>query len=106
MTNTRVFNLTRRFYVKHKQAARLVENCACAWVDFGVTLRDLTLAEAIAARNHQASLREPLPYAELRGLLYQPALGKEAATREQRRMAMEAYRFAQPDPVKQHRRLF
>lgn len=63
--NTRVFNATRRFYMKHKQAARAVENCACAWVEFGMTVRDLTLAEAIAARNHQASLREPLCAAEL-----------------------------------------
>jgi hypothetical protein len=95
--NTRVLNITRRFYMKHKQAARAVENCACAWVEFGVSLRDLTLAEAIAARNHQASLRDPLPFAELPGLLYRPASGREAGARVQRVMAMEANRFAQVD---------
>lgn len=93
--NTRVFNETRRFFMKHKQAARAVENCACAWVVFGVTLRDLTIVEAIAARNHQASLRDPLPFAELPGLLYQPASGMEAGTRAQREMARQANRFAQ-----------
>lgn len=80
--------------MRHKQAARAVENCACAWVEFGTTVRDLTLAEAIAARNHQASLREPLPFAELPGLLYRPALGSEAGARLERVVAMEANRFA------------
>lgn len=92
--NTRVFNLTRRFYMKHKQAARAVENCACAWVEFGVTLRDLTLAEAITARNHQASLRDPLPYAEIRGVVYQRPLGREAEARVELAWVMEADRFA------------
>ena len=93
--NTRVLNVTRRFYMKHRQAAQAVENCACAWVEFGVTLRDLTLAEAISARNRQASLREPLPFAELPGLLYEAASGKEGAARIERVMAMEANRFVQ-----------
>lgn len=60
-----------------------------------MTVRDLTLAEAIAARNHQASLREPLPFAELPGLLYEPACGREGGARVQRVMAMHANRFAQ-----------
>ena len=81
--------------MKHRQAAQAVENCACEWVEFGVSLRDLTLAEAIAARNRQASLREPLPFAELPGLLYEAASGKECAARVERLMAMEANRFVQ-----------
>jgi hypothetical protein len=92
---TRVFNETRRFYMKHKQAAQAVENCACAWVSFGVSLRDLTLAEAIAARNRQAAMRAPLPFAELPGVRYLPALGQESAARAQHVRALEANRFAQ-----------
>lgn len=97
--NTRVLNLTRRFHMKQSQAARAVENCACAWVEFGMTVRDLTLVEAIAARNHQAFLRDPLPFSELPGLVYQPAVGREAGARVQRVRSMEANRFAQADQV-------
>jgi len=88
----RVFNVTRRFYMKPKRAVRAVENCACAWVEVGVSLRDLTLAEAIAARNRQASLRDPLPVAELLGVWYW-LHGKEAATRAERELALEANRL-------------
>lgn len=90
-----MFNATRRFFMEQSQAARAVENCACAWVEFGVVIRDLTLAEAIVARNRQAALRERLPFAELPGLLYRPALGKEGAARLERVTAREANEFAQ-----------
>jgi hypothetical protein len=90
----RVFNVTRRCFMKQKQAARAVENCACAWLEYGVSLRDLTLAEAIAARNRQASLRDPLPFAELPGLLYRAAPGKEAGVVAERAMSLAANRFA------------
>lgn len=93
--NTRVFNVSRRFFMKHSQAAKAVDLCACAWVEFGVSLRDLTLAEAIVARNRRAQLREPLPFAELPGLLYRPALGREGAARSERVIAIEANRFAE-----------
>lgn len=68
MTNNfRVFNLTMQVWIKHRQAQKAVDNCAAAWVD-PRTIRQLTLAEAIAARNAQAKLREPMPFAEIPGL--------------------------------------
>ena len=67
--NHRILNVTRGFTLKHKQAVRAIENCACAWVEYGVSIRDLTIAEAIAARNEQARIAEPLPLAELPGLM-------------------------------------
>lgn len=68
MTNNfRVFNLTLQVWIKHRQAQKAVDNCAAAWVD-PRTIRQLTLAEAIAARNAQAKLREPMPFAEIPGL--------------------------------------
>ena len=95
MIDNRVYNMTRRSYLRHNQAARAVEACACAWVEFGVSLRDLTLAEAIAARNHRASLREPLPYAEIFGVVYEAAPGAEMGTRRELARAVQANRFAQ-----------
>lgn len=70
---TRIRNITRGFSLKRNQAIQAVENCAAEWVTLGSTIRDLTLAESIAKRNEQAAQREPLPLAELHGLLYVPA---------------------------------
>jgi hypothetical protein len=73
MTNNfRVFNVSRGFTLKYKQALRAVEECACAWVVENKTIRDLTLAESIAARNHQAKTRTPLASSEIPGLKYDP----------------------------------
>lgn len=76
--------------MKHKQAQKAVDTCACTWVEFGVSVRDLTLAEAIAARNEQARIREPLAFAELPGI---KVMGIPALLEEQR-LVFEANRFA------------
>ena len=67
--NHRILNVTRGFTLKHKQAVRAIANCACAWVEYGTSIRDLTIAEAITARNEQARMAEPLPLAELPGVI-------------------------------------
>lgn len=90
----RVFNQSRSAYVKLRQAEQAVANCACAWVEFGVSVRDLSLKEAIAARNERARLQEPLACAEIPGLVYEPGPGREAAARAQKRLAFEAKQFA------------
>lgn len=92
--NTRILNLTRGYTVKRNQALRAVENCAAVWVQFGVSIRDLNAAESIAARNEQARMREPLPFAECPGLVYRPAEKDQAATRHEYQLAREANQFA------------
>ena len=72
--NQRVLNVTRGYTLKHKQALRAVENCSAEWVEFGVSIRDLTLAESISRRNEQAKIREPLPLAEIPGVIFQPPI--------------------------------
>lgn len=89
-----VFNVTRGCYLRFKQARKAVENCACAWVDYGVNVRDLTLAESIAARMQQAKDREPLPYAEVFGLRFEPPIGKSGPEWQSRLLAYEASLFA------------
>ncbi len=54
-SHIRVFNVTRQFWLKPKRALYAVEQCSAAWVEFGVSVRDLTLAESIAKRNEQAA---------------------------------------------------
>ena len=93
----RVSNLTNGCWLKLKQAAQAVEVCSAVWVIPGVSIRNVTLAEAIALRNLQAAQRAPLPYAELPGLTFMPAAGAKAAEgllREQR-LARQADAFAQ-----------
>ncbi len=78
--NTRILNITRNYSLKHKQALRAIEQCAAAWVVYGETIRDLTLAESIAARNIEAKLREPIAAAELPGLIFRAPVGKSTST--------------------------
>ena len=74
--NARVTHIHRGFTLKHSQVVKAVENCNAAWVIFGESFRDLTPAESIAARNQQASQREPLPLAELHGCICEPPANK------------------------------
>jgi hypothetical protein len=90
-----VLNVTRGFYLRQTRARKAVENCACAWVDHGVTVRDLTLAESIHARSQQAKDREPLPYAEVHGLRFDPPMGKAGAEWHSRLLAYEASVFVE-----------
>lgn len=90
-----VFNVTRGCYLRFNRARKAVENCACAWVELGTSVRDLTLAESIAARSQQAKDREPLPYAEVFGLRFDPPAGKAAAEWQSRLCAYEASLFVE-----------
>jgi len=96
--NARVFNVTRRFSLKYKQALKAVENCACAWVEIGVSIRDLTLAESITARNKQAQQREPLAFAEIPGLIFQPPIQSQATHRQSFGLIVQANKFANATP--------
>lgn len=93
--DSRVFNITRGFRLRPNQALKAVENCACAWVDHGVSVRDLTLAESIAARVLQAKYREPLPYAEIPGLRFAVPAGMNGAEWQSRLLAYEASLFVE-----------
>jgi len=80
--NARVYHV-RGFTLKYKQALRGIEQCAFAWVEPGRMIRDMTIAESIAARNAQAQLRQELPQSEIPGLRFQPP-AKDAALWEER----------------------
>jgi hypothetical protein len=89
----RVLNITRGFRLRSNQARKAVDNCACAWVEPGISVRDLTLSESIQARMQQAKDREPLPYAEVHGLRFDPPTGAAGASRQSRLLAYEASVF-------------
>lgn len=92
-TNERILNVTRGYSMRAKQALRGIENCSLAWVEYGVSVRDLTLRESIVARNEQARLRAPLPLSELPNVVFESP--NPAAHRESRRLAFEAMQFAE-----------
>jgi len=92
--NRRIVNLTRGIWLKSGQAERAVEVCAAVWVEYGVSIRDATLAEAIAARNERARANEPLALAEIYGVVFEPPELATAAFRAEMELAREAGRFA------------
>lgn len=90
----RVLNVTRCIRLKLKQAEAAVEVCSATWVEYGVSIRDLTLAEAIVMRNQQATRRERLAYAELPWLTYVPSVSAAEGHRQERVLARQADVFA------------
>jgi hypothetical protein len=95
MNNARIVNISRNFSLKHSQALKAVENCACAWVEFGVSIRDLSLAESIAARNTQAKEREPIAPAEIPGLIFQQPASANTSAHERYALIREANQLCQ-----------
>lgn len=93
-SNARIVNISNGFRLKRSHADRAIRNCAAAWVEMGVSIRSLTLAESIDARKHQAVLREPLPFAEIHGLRFEPPSSGVAAARAGYHMVREAVDFA------------
>lgn len=93
--DSRVFNVTRGFHLRFNQARKAVENCACTWVEYGLSIRDLTLSESISARDQQAKNREPMPYAEVFGLKFDPPIGTAGAEWQSRLLAYEATLFVE-----------
>ncbi len=90
----RVLNVTNGFWFKPGLVDLAIEQCAVAWVDRGVSVRNVTEDEAVVLRNQQAQQRMRLAYAELPGLVYEPAIGGAEAYRNERLLAVEANNFA------------
>ena len=102
---SRILNVTRGYTLRHKQALRAIENCAAKWVEPGISIRDLTLAESIAARNEKARLREPLAFAELPWIEYEPSLNGEVANRKSFALIQAANQLCAANAVKETRNL-
>jgi hypothetical protein len=91
--NKRIFNVSRGYSLKRGAAERAIHECSAVWVEEGVSIRNLTLAESIAARNDQARHAEPLPFAEIPGLRFEPTPSGTAATRRERLLTWQAHEF-------------
>jgi len=92
--NKRIMNLTRGYSMKFKQALHAIEQCAASWVEYGVSIRDLSLQESIEARNKQSKEREPLPLSEIPGIKFDPPANALNSNRQSSLLAYEAGKFA------------
>ena len=83
-----------RFSLKFKQVenARLKSH-SFVWVKFGQIFRNATPQEALTMRIEAAKQQEPLPFAEIPGLRYEPS--NLAQTRQSWPLIAEANRLAQ-----------
>ena len=95
MASARVLNLTTKCYLKVRQAEGRIENCVSEWVVQGKSIRDLTLAQIVQRRSIQARLQEPIPFAELPGLIFKPAQKDQALTRQGFALLKQANQFCQ-----------
>lgn len=91
----RVLNQTTGFRLKFSQARKAVEDCNCAWVVVGESVRSLSLAEQRAALAKREKDREPLPYSEIHGLKFEAPTGAAGAYRQSRLLAYEAVLFVE-----------
>ena len=82
-SNSKILNVTTNRYVKRNQALGRVAECISIWVEEGVSIRDLTLREMVAARSVQARMNEPVAGIEIPGIIFQPPEYAMAATREE-----------------------
>lgn len=92
--NIRVRHATSGFAMKYGDVEKGIAACALAWVVKGISFRNLTEGEAIAARNARAGKMEPLALAEIYGVVFEPPERATAAFRAEMEMAWEARRFA------------
>jgi hypothetical protein len=89
----RIVNVTNGFRLKPENAERAILNCSAEWVEKGVTIRSLTLQEAISARNEQAKVREPLAFAEIPGLKFEAPASGLISTRESQGLIRAAHEY-------------
>lgn len=89
----RIWHETYKSWWPRRRVEKAMDNCAAMWVEEGVSIRNLTLAESISARRIQEKLREPLPYAEIHGLRFDPPATGVSATRRESRLMWEAHDF-------------
>jgi hypothetical protein len=96
-SHTRVLNLTTGLRIKRSQAIGRVAHGISEWVEMDFTVRDLTLAESIAARREQAKRQQPLELSEVHGLTYEPPVYERSRTfaANRRDLLMQARQFVQ-----------
>ena len=93
-SNSRVTHAVRGYTMKFGQVQkRIAEHSCFVWVKYGESFRDATIQEAAQMRKEQAKLQEPIPFAELPGLIFKPAQKDQASTRISYALLKQANQF-------------
>ena len=74
---------------------RIAQSSCFVWVTYGKTFRNATFQEAAQMRKEQVKLQEPIPFAELPGLIFKPAPNAQASTRQSFALLKQANQFCQ-----------
>lgn len=92
-----VVHVDRGFRMDKTYAEQVMrDHCSITWVTQGETIRDTTNEERITLRAEQAEqnrLREPMAYAEIHGLRFEPPTSGIAATRRENSLLWAAHDF-------------
>jgi len=99
MAHTRVLHVQRGFRMSKSYAEQVMrDHCTITWISRDeLTIRDTTDEERLALRAEQAqkaSLSEPLAFAEIHGLKFEPPFSGISAKRRENRLVWEAHQFA------------
>lgn len=109
--NSRVIHATRGYAMKFGQVQkRIADNCCFVWVKYGETFRDATIQEAASMRKQQDAAPnnnlvyfvegkdgkpiEKTYFAEIPGLIYQPATRNLESSRKSYPLIRQAHEFA------------
>jgi hypothetical protein len=94
----RIENVTNGYWLKRNRAEREIRDCTAAWVETGVSIRNLTPAEMVEAMNIRAQerdrLAQPLPDAEIRGFHFLPSVSGIKGSSMEPRLIRAALGFA------------
>ena len=93
MASRRILNITRGFRLKIGQVERGLANFAFAWVEIGVSVRDVQVDEARKMRMEQDRTCEPLSAAEIPGLSFEPPATGLTASRNGYALVRAAHEF-------------
>lgn len=97
MAHTRVLHVQRGFRMSKSYAEQVMrDHCSITWVTKGETIRDTTDEERMTLRAEQAQLmklREPMAYAEIHGLRFEPPVTGISATRRENALLWAAHDF-------------
>jgi hypothetical protein len=98
-SDTRILNLSRNCRLKRHQAESKISAGVAIWVERGLSIRELTIAEVIAYRIERANDAETHPGglapSEVFGLVWQPPITNQRHYTETRNLLRQAREFAQ-----------
>lgn len=90
--NEHFFNVSRNCYRESGQVLPAI-GVTLAWVKSGISFRELSFAEVMAIRSHEAQQCEPLAPVEVSGCIWDPPMRDKSSQPERYALVGAAYQF-------------